>query len=140
MTRALLGEPAAQLSPRELIPLQASVVEATRTASRLYPTNPTSHARLAEASAEISMFQDAAEEADEALRLDVLLAAHPDKRLPDAVRRAAQGEARRMGRESRSKADSPATRRNRVRSSIDHEPRIPGLPRWTGLVLSRYCS
>jgi len=85
MTRALLGRASSQLAPREIIPLQASIVEATRTASLLYPTNASLHARLAEASAEVSMFQDAAKEADEALRLDALTP-HQDKKLPAAVR------------------------------------------------------
>src|SRR5271166_819562 len=58
VTRDLLKKLGHTLSPREIIPLQASIVEATRTASRLYPTNATLHARLAEASAEISMFRD----------------------------------------------------------------------------------
>lgn len=85
MTQSLIARAGSQLSPRELIPLQASVVEATRTASRLYPTNASLHARLAESSAEIAMYQDAAKEADEALRLD-RLTPHPDKKLAEAVR------------------------------------------------------
>jgi O-antigen ligase len=84
VTRELLNQVGPTLAPREIIPLQASVVEATRTASRLYPTNSMLHARLAEASAEISMFQDAVTEAQEALRLDGLKP--PDKKLPDALR------------------------------------------------------
>ncbi|MDG3006993.1 O-antigen ligase family protein [Paludisphaera mucosa] len=85
ITRDLLKRLGQRLSPREIIPLQASIVEATRTASRLYPTNASLHARLAEASAEISMFPDAAEEAREALRLDALTP-HADKKLAPAVR------------------------------------------------------
>jgi hypothetical protein len=81
ITREILGKVAGELSPRESIRLQGSIVEATRTASRLYPTNASLHARLAEASAEISMFQDAAAEAQEALRLDALTP-HQDKKLP----------------------------------------------------------
>ncbi|APW61015.1 O-antigen ligase family protein [Paludisphaera borealis] len=90
MTRMLLNRVASTLSPRETIQMQAKIVEATRTASRLYPTNAMLRARLAEASAEVSMFKDAVKEADEALRLDVLLAPHPDKRLPAAVRKQLQ--------------------------------------------------
>ncbi len=83
--RDLLKRVGGSLSPKEIIPLRASVVEAVRTASRLYPTNASLHARLAEASAEISMFADAAAEAREALRLDALTP-HADKKLADAVR------------------------------------------------------
>jgi O-antigen ligase len=80
VTRDLLRKLGHALAPNEIIPLQASVVEATRTASRQYPTNATLHARLAEASAEISMFRDASTEAEEALRLDAITP-HPDKKL-----------------------------------------------------------
>lgn len=85
VVRDLLKRVGGSLSPREIIPLQASVVEAVRTATQLYPTNAVLHARLAEASAEVSMFGDAAAEAREALRLDALTP-HADKKLPDAVR------------------------------------------------------
>ncbi|MGA7496199.1 MAG: O-antigen ligase family protein [Isosphaeraceae bacterium] len=85
VTRDLLKKLGHTLSPREIIPLQASIVEATRTASRLYPTNATLHARLAEASAEISMFRDAVTEAQEALRLDAITP-HLDKKLANAQR------------------------------------------------------
>jgi hypothetical protein len=86
ITRDLLAKVGQKLDPRDIISMQASIVEATRTASRLYPTNATLHARLAEASADVSMFGDAVSEATEALRLDKLLAPHPDKRLSDATR------------------------------------------------------
>ena len=43
------------------------------------------HARLAQASAEIQMYQDAVDEAQEALRLDGITP-HPDKKLPDTTR------------------------------------------------------
>ena len=85
ITRDLLNKVGPSLSPREIIPIQASIVEATRTASRLYPTNAMLHARLADASADVSMFHDAATEAREALRLDGLTP-HVNKKLPDAVR------------------------------------------------------
>ncbi len=85
ITGELLKKLGPALSPREIIPLQASVVEATRTASRLYPTNATLHARLAEASAEISMFRDDVTEAQEALRLDAITP-HLDKKLATAQR------------------------------------------------------
>ncbi|QEH32799.1 O-Antigen ligase [Aquisphaera giovannonii] len=85
-TRDLLGLVGSSLTPRELITLQGSVVEALRTASRLYPTNPLLHAELARSSAAIQMFQDAAAEAKEALRLDGLLASQPGKQLAAAFR------------------------------------------------------
>jgi hypothetical protein len=79
-----------QLAPRmdalQLTEYRGKVVEATRTASRLYPTNSELHARLALASAEILMFNDAVTEANEALRLD-RITPHPDKRLPEDLRR-----------------------------------------------------
>jgi O-antigen ligase len=85
MTR-LLEALGGRLSPQEELHYRAKVVEATRTAARLYPSNPELHARLAEASASVSMYQDAVDEANEALRLDLLLTPHPDKRLSGAVR------------------------------------------------------
>ena len=74
------------LSPRESLTLRSQIVAATRTASRLHPTNPELHARLAVASAEISMFADAVKEASEALRLDEALTPHPDKLLRNDLR------------------------------------------------------
>ncbi len=85
VTRDLLKQVGGALAPNQIIPVQASIVEATRTASRLYPTNANLHVRLAEASAEISMFQDAAAEAEEALRLDHITP-HQDKRLSGEIR------------------------------------------------------
>jgi O-antigen ligase len=86
VTHDLLNKVGPSLSPRETIPIQAGIVEATRTASRLYPTNADLHARLAEASAAMSMFQDAVTEAREAIRLDGLTP-HLNKKLPEAVRK-----------------------------------------------------
>lgn len=91
VTRELLNRVGPSLTPREIIPIQASIVEATRTASRLYPTNAMLHARLAEASATMSMFQDAATEAREALRLDGLTP-HLNKKLPEAVKKELEAE------------------------------------------------
>ncbi len=68
---------------------RANIVEATRRASRLYPSNATLHARLAEASAEIHMFHDAVKEAREALRLDALTP-HLDKKLDPALKKSLQ--------------------------------------------------
>lgn len=78
----------------ERIQYLGNIVEATRNASRLYPTNPALHANLAIASGEISMFRDAVSEANEALRLDSILleANHLDKRLPDALRKQLQSK------------------------------------------------
>jgi len=79
-----------QLSPIEAIRYQGKIVAATRRASRLNPTNAQLHARLAEASAAISMYRDAVTEAEEALRLD-RITPHPDKKLPDRVRTQLEG-------------------------------------------------
>lgn len=83
--RDLLGRVGPSLSPIEAIQLRSGIVQATRTASRLHPTNATLHAALAEASAEVSMFHDAVKEAREALRLDALTP-HADKKLAAPVR------------------------------------------------------
>lgn len=83
--RDLLGRVGPSLTPLDAIQLRSGIVEATRTASRLYPTSATLRAALAEASAEVSMFQDAAKEAREALRLDALTP-HPDKKLDELTR------------------------------------------------------
>jgi hypothetical protein len=86
ITSDILKKVGPSLTPQEILPLQASIVEATRTASRLYPTNAMLHARLAEASAAMSMFYDAVTEAQEALRLDAITP-HIDKKLSDSMRR-----------------------------------------------------
>jgi hypothetical protein len=75
-----------ELTPREAIRLRGEMVKSTRTATRLNPTSTELHARLADASAEISMYQDAVDEAAEALRLDQLTP-HLDKKLPENVRK-----------------------------------------------------
>ncbi len=79
-----------QLSPIDAIRYQGKIVAATRRASRLNPTNAQLHARLAEASAAISMYRDAVTEAEEALRLD-RITPHLDKKLPDRVRSRLEG-------------------------------------------------
>jgi hypothetical protein len=84
--RKLLDVVGPHLAPKELLSYRANIVEATRAASRLYPTNAALHARLAEASAEIGMFGDAVKEAQEALRLDGLTP-HPDKKLAGPLRK-----------------------------------------------------
>jgi tetratricopeptide (TPR) repeat protein len=84
--RQLLRRVGSELPPTEVIRYNGEIVKETRIATRLYPSSPMLHARLAEASADISMFPDAVKEAEEALRLDRILAAHPDKQLPAAER------------------------------------------------------
>jgi hypothetical protein len=83
--RRLLNQIGSKLEPVGVVRLRGAIVQAIRTATLLYPTNAELRARLAEASAEISMFQDAAAEAKEALRLDQITP-HKDKKLPDAER------------------------------------------------------
>jgi O-antigen ligase len=84
--RRLLNQIGARLEPIEVVRLRGVIVEATRTAAFLYPTNAELHARLAQASAEIGMFQDAVDETKQALRLDQITP-HPDKKLPETVRK-----------------------------------------------------
>lgn len=85
VTQDLMAKVGPSLTPRESVVLRGSIVEAARKASLLYPTNALLHARLALASADIQMFQDAAAEAEEALRLDAITP-HEDKKLPEATR------------------------------------------------------
>jgi O-antigen ligase len=82
----ILLDLAPRLSPLELTEYRGIIVEATRTASTLNPTNSELHARLAHASADINMYRDAVTEANEALRLD-RLTPHEDRKLPEPVRR-----------------------------------------------------
>jgi hypothetical protein len=84
--RELLNELGTRLEPVEGLRYRAKIVEATRTASRLNPTNAELHARLADASAAIDMYQDAVTEAEAALRLDQITP-HPDKKLPAGLRK-----------------------------------------------------
>jgi O-antigen ligase len=84
--RQLIRRVGSELKPTEQIAYSGEVVKDIRIATRLYPSNPMLHARLAQASADISMIGDAVKEAEEALRLDRLLAPHPDKQLSAADR------------------------------------------------------
>ena len=84
--RQMLGMIGSDLKPHEAIRLRGEMVKSTRTATRLNPTNTELHARLADASAEINMYQDAVDAANEALRLD-RLTPHLDKKLPEKVRK-----------------------------------------------------
>jgi O-antigen ligase len=74
-----------QLKPIQAIKYKGAIVEATRRASQLYPTNAELHARLAEASAAISMYRDAVTEAEEAIRLDTIMP-HADRKLDQELR------------------------------------------------------
>ncbi len=73
------------LPPLEATRLKGNIVEASRKAAQLYPTNANLHALLAVASADIGMMDDAVKEGEEALRLDKLTP-HNDKKLPAQVR------------------------------------------------------
>jgi hypothetical protein len=85
MTGLLLKQLGGDLKPIEVTRYRAAIVEATRRASQLYPTNASLHARLAEASAEIGMIPDAVKEGHEALHLDENTP-HDDKKLDPNVR------------------------------------------------------
>ncbi|WP_406696949.1 O-antigen ligase family protein [Singulisphaera sp. Ch08] len=86
VTRQLLSRLGDSLKPGELMLYRGNIVEATRRASRLYPSNATLHAELALASAEIGMFLEAASEGEEALRYDGLTP-HADKKLAPPLRK-----------------------------------------------------
>jgi O-antigen ligase len=90
-TTELLKIIGTSLSPLELLQRRGDIVNATRTASRLYPTNALLHAKLAIESAEISMNQDAVDEAQEALRLD-RLNPHIERKLPEPIKRQLEAE------------------------------------------------
>jgi len=81
----LLKAVGSKLDPLELLRTRGEIVKSTRMATRLHPTNAELHARLANDSANINMYQDAVDEANEALRLD-RITPHPDKKLPEGVR------------------------------------------------------
>lgn len=85
ITRQLLEKLGDSLTPGEITTYRANIVEATRSASRLYPSNATLHAELAIASAEIGKLDDAADEAELALHYDALTP-HADKKLAAPVR------------------------------------------------------
>ncbi len=83
--RHLLSVVGPRLDPIETLQYRGKIVEATRTAALLHPTSAELQARLADASAEISMYGDAVTAATEALRLD-RLTSHLDKKLTKADR------------------------------------------------------
>ena len=74
-----------ELEPKDDIRYRGEIVKALRIATMFYPSNAGLHARLAAASADISMGGDAVKEAEEALRLDDLNH-HLDKKLSPAER------------------------------------------------------
>jgi hypothetical protein len=86
MISLLVKQLGGKLPPRQLLVLRGNVVQASRTAARLYPTNASLRAWLAEASADIGMIPDAVKESREALRLDELTP-HDARKLDPAVRR-----------------------------------------------------
>ena len=89
--RRLLNQIGPRLGPLDVLSLRGEIIKETRFATFLYPTNAELRARLAEASAQIGMFQDAVNEAKEALRLDQITP-HADKKLPAEERNRLQSE------------------------------------------------
>ncbi len=85
MTNLLIARLGKELAPREALKYRADVVNASRTATLLYPTSASLRASLAEACAEIGTFSDAITEGREALRLDKLTP-HKAKKLEPKVR------------------------------------------------------
>jgi O-antigen ligase/tetratricopeptide (TPR) repeat protein len=83
--RAILREMPADAKPFELLSLKTKIVRTYRRASAIYPTNATLRAELAQASAEIGMYNDAVREGNQALLLDGLTP-HLDKKLSDGLR------------------------------------------------------
>ena len=85
MASLLLKQLGSAISPVEITILRGKVVEASRSAVLLYPTNASLRAWLAEASADIGMTADAIQEGKEALRLDKLTP-HRDKHLDPKIK------------------------------------------------------
>ena len=85
MSTLLLKRLGDRISPKDRLKLMGDAVNASRTASRLYPTNAMLRAWLAESSATIRMYPDAVTEGREALRLDKLTP-HADKKLDPKIR------------------------------------------------------
>jgi O-antigen ligase len=84
VSRDLLARLGDSLSPADALTLKGNIIEATRTAARLNPTNALLQAQLAFASADIGMNPDAVHAAREALRLD-RITPHADRKLPADV-------------------------------------------------------
>ncbi len=85
MTTLILKRLGDRLGPKERLNFMADVVNASRLAVRLNPTNAMLHAWLAESSADIHMYPDALTEGQEALRLDKLTP-HADRKLDPKIR------------------------------------------------------
>ncbi len=79
--RTILSELPDDAKPFELLGLRSTIAKATRQAVRLYPTSAALRAELAQASADLGMYADAAAEARVALQLDAITP-HLDKKLP----------------------------------------------------------
>ena len=86
IARELLDILGANLGAKDTLGLKGTVVEASRKAALLYPTNASLRAMLAQASADLGLTGDAVKEAEEALRLSNLTP-HLDKKLPGPLRR-----------------------------------------------------
>lgn len=78
-----LGE---SISPNDRLVLLGRIAKATRLASRLAPTRAGLRAELAGLNADLSLYDQAVAEAEEALRLDAATP-HADRKLDDARRR-----------------------------------------------------
>lgn len=85
ITGLILRQLGGNLAPLEITRYRGNIVEASRKAVLLYPSNSSLRSRLAEASADIGMIPDALQEGREALRLDKLTP-HEDKKLDPAIR------------------------------------------------------
>jgi O-Antigen ligase len=85
LARKILREMPKDAKPLEVLALMKTIVTATRNAAKIYPTNATLRAELAQASADISMYTDAIREAKQALLLDGLTP-HADKKLPKGMK------------------------------------------------------
>ncbi len=86
MTKLILKQIGDQIPPLELTRYRGDIVNASRKAVQLYPSNASLRASLAEESAEIGMIPDALAEGREALRLDDLMP-HAEKKLEPTVRK-----------------------------------------------------
>jgi O-antigen ligase len=121
--RELLARIGSQLSPADVIQLEAKIVQSTRLATQLYPSSAQLHAELAEASATLGDVPSAAEEAREALRLDQLTP-HADKKLSEPVRKRLSEQLPKWQRKPRPPAeDGNAGQGNAQGSSA--EARVP---------------
>ena len=105
LARKILREMPADAKPLEILSLMKTIVTATRNAARIYPTNATLRAELAQASADIGMYTDAVREARQAIVLDGLTP-HLDKKLPKETRAYLENQI--PGWETKAKEPPPA--------------------------------